>query len=483
MFSRHVLATIAVFFLLLVAALPLSAAEVPDGSLLWQVRFFGGNGPTAHVAVSGNRVFVAGKAPAVVGGKTGWLVTAYDSGTGAVLWHNAFSGPDPIENTASTITVSHGLVIVGGFASATPVNDVAMIRVYDQFNGALRWQDRFDYAAPKSTISQTFAGINWVVSGDETGQPPRVYAVGRGLEADGSTAWFVRAYNEGTGALLWSNLFHDSYYDDAVSAAFNDGRLYVSGFTFDIATRLRHFTVRAYDARSGSVLWEDQVPGGLQGFYGSDIAAQIVADGNRVLAAGVITDDNGYHFAVRAYDGVTGSLIWNDLVNTGDGADFAQSITLANGNAYVVGQGGAGCSFTSTSNCDWLIRAYDENTGALLWSKQVDGNGLDDTANVVLACGDSVIVGGDVETDEQAFYSDWMVQVLNANDGSLSWKDYLPTPGTFAIPVGLAVSGNELLETGSTSDSANNGDYIVRALQFGSNGQSCKAVSNNGRNL
>lgn len=483
MFTRHVLATIAVFFLLLVAALPLSAAAVPDGSLLWQVRFFGGNGPTAHVAVSGNRVFVAGKAPAVVGGKTGWLVTAYDSGTGAVLWHNAYSGPDPNENNATTITVSHGLVIVGGFASATPFNDVAMIRVYDQFTGALRWQDRFDYAAPKSTISLSFAGINWVVSGDETERPPLVYAVGRGREADGSTAWFVRAYNEGTGALLWSNLFHDSYFDDAVSAAFNNGSLYVSGFTFDIATKLRHFTVCAYDARSGSLLWEDQVPGGLPGFSQSDLAAAVASDGNRVIAVGKISDQNGYHFAVRAYDTVTGSLIWNDLVNTGDGLDYALNIALASGNAYVVGLGGAACSFSPTSNCDWLIRAYDENAGTLLWSKQVDGNGFDDGARVVLACGDSLVVAGFVGTDEQDQYGDWLVQVLNASDGSLSWQDYLPTPGTFAIPTGLAVSENQLFETGSTSDSANNGDYIVRALQFGSNGQSCMAISNNGPNL
>jgi hypothetical protein len=482
MFSR--LVKTAVFSLLLsfVAVLPSNATAVPDGSLLWQVRFFGGNGPTAHVAVSGNGVFVAGKAPAVVGGETGWLVTAYDAGTGAVRWHNAYSGPDPIENNASTIAISHGLVIVGGFASASRVNDVAMIRVYDQFNGALRWQDRFDYAAPKSTIYQSFAGINWVVSGDETGQPPLIYAVGRGLEVDGSTAWFVRAYNEGTGALLWASLFHDSYFDDAISAAFNNGRLYVSGFTFDIATKLRHFTVRAYDARSGSVLWEDQVPGGQRGFFGSDIAEQVVADGNRVIAAGEISDDNGFHFAVRAYDAATGSLIWNDLVNdTGDG--LALNAALANGNAYVVGLGGAACNFfTLTSNCDGLIRAYDENAGTLLWSKQVDGNGFDDGAKIVLACGDSLAVAGYVGTDDQGD-ADWLIQVLNASDGSLSWQDYLPTPGTLAVPAGLAVSGNQLFETGSTSDSANNGDYIVRALQFGSNGQSCNAVSNNAHNL
>src|SRR5450755_614100 len=126
MLSRHVLATTVVFsFFLSFVVLPLHAAAVADGSLLWQVRFFGGNGPTAHVAVSGNRVFVAGKAPAVVGGTTGWLVTAYDAGTGAVLWHDAYSGPDAIENNASTITVSHGLVLVGGFASKTPLVDVA----------------------------------------------------------------------------------------------------------------------------------------------------------------------------------------------------------------------------------------------------------------------------------------------------------------------------------------------------------------------
>src|SRR5262249_51557814 len=150
-------------------------------------------------------------------------------------------------------------------------------------------------------------------------------------QADFTTAWFVRAYDARTGALVWKDLFHPTAFDDALSVAVDRGRIFVSGFTFEIPARLRHFAVRAYDARTGSLLWQDVVPGFIRGFFGGDAAAKVVAGGNRVLAAGVITDASGYHFAVRAYQATTGALLWTDVVDTGNGLDNANSIALNNG--------------------------------------------------------------------------------------------------------------------------------------------------------
>jgi hypothetical protein len=453
------------------------SSSTGPGSLLWQDRFAGGFDPTANVAVGGSRVFVAGRAPLRPGDDAGWLVKGYEARTGAVLWQDAVLGFTAEENKAGAIALAGDRVFVGGFTSATEGRDDATLRVYDTATGALRWEDRFSYGGG-------FASINSLATGqgdDDARSPALLYAVGRGTEADDTTAWFVRAYEPRSGALVWSDVFHPSAFDDAASVAVDRGRIFVSGFEFDEATQQRHFTVLAYDARTGAALWQDVVPGGTPGFFGSDVATQVVADGHRVLAAGLITDADGYHFAVRAYDAATGALRWSDLLDTGSGLDTATSIALDHGRAYVVGEGGAACSFDLTSDCDWLIRTYDQDTGALLWQKEVDFGHQDDQPNVVLACADHVAVAGLAGTDTLAPYGDWLVQVYNTRNGALRWQDRLPTPGTFAFPVALAAAGNRLFVSGSTLDLAGGtqvGDYIVRSYQLGNDDDECSAISN-----
>jgi hypothetical protein len=455
---------------------PLAAQPSSGADLIWQDRFNGGEDATALVAVAENRVFTVGKGPATPGADTGWLVKAYDQRTGKVLWVDTYSGISPNENKGQAVAVSDGRVFAGGSISWSADTDYAMVRAYDAATGAVRWEDKFTYG-------NLYAGVTHLaIERDEEHGRSLLYAVGRAVQPDFTTAWYVRAYDARTGALVWDNVFHPAYFDDALSVTVKHGRIFVSGFTFDITSFLRHFTVRAYEAGSGALLWQDVVAGGLQGFEGSDAAQQVVAEGDRVLAAGVITDTAGYHFAVRAYQAGTGNLLWSHLYDSGSGLDSANSIALHHGRAFVVGQGGALCSFSASSDCNWLIRVYDQETGNLLWQEQVDVNHQDDGANVVLACGDQIVVSGSAGTDSNAPYADWLVQVRNANNGDLVWQNLLPTPLTFGQPYGLAVDQDRLFVTGSTSDLAGgtqNGDVIVRAHHFESKGEACEPVFNN----
>jgi outer membrane protein assembly factor BamB len=177
----------------------------------------------------------------------------------------------------------------------------------------------------------------------------------------------------------------------------------------------------------------------------------------------------------------TGRLLWADVVDKGAGLDSAFSVALHDGRVFVVGSGGASCSFDPSSNCDWLIRTYDLETGALIWEKQVDRNHQDDQANVVLACGDRVVVAGLSGNNSAAQFYDWRVQVLAAKTGKLVWEDVLSTPDRYSNPVGLAVAGNRLFVTGPiyVSDGSQNGDFVVRAYQFGVEGDDCKMIANN----
>jgi hypothetical protein len=42
---------------------------------------------------------------------------------------------------------------------------------------------------------------------------------------------------------------------------------------------------------------------------------------------GLITDATGFHFAVRAYNAESGALVWHDLVDKGAGADLAATFS------------------------------------------------------------------------------------------------------------------------------------------------------------
>jgi len=60
--------------------------------------------------------------------------------------------------------------------------------------------------------------------------------------------------------------------------------------------------------------------------------------------------------------------------------------------------------------------------------------------------------------------------------------EFTATPLTFGQPYGLAVDQDRLFVTGSTSDLAGgtqNGDVIVRAHHFESQGETCEPVFNN----
>jgi outer membrane protein assembly factor BamB len=184
-----------------------------------------------------------------------------------------------------------------------------------------------------------------------------------------------------------------------------------------------------------------------------------------VIAAGSIGDGTGaIRLAVRAYDAKTGSLLWHDLVDKGGGFDMAASVALSGGHAFVAGIGGAACRAFVVSDCDWLIRAYDQSTGALLWERQVDRAGGDDQALFVAAHGDRVLVAGVTSPAFGALEADWLVQVYGAATGALVWEDVVPAPaGGFAFANHLAVSGSRAFVTGVIVDGSGNQDWVVRA--------------------
>jgi outer membrane protein assembly factor BamB len=136
----------------------------------------------------------------------------------------------------------------------------------------------------------------------------------------------------------------------------------------------------------GDLVWEDQVDktGGADG-----VSALAVGRG-QVFAAGSDTNAAGNRdFLVRAYQAKTGALLWEDQVDKAGDADRAFALAVGEGQVFAAGFG-----TNAHGNQDFLVRAYDPKTGALLWENQVDRAGLDDAAVALAAGGGQVFAGG-----------------------------------------------------------------------------------------
>jgi outer membrane protein assembly factor BamB len=71
-------------------------------------------------------------------------------------------------------------------------------------------------------------------------------------------------------------------------------------------------------------------------------------------------------------------------------------------------------------NRDFLVRAYNRETGDVVWEDRVDPAGGWDTPVSVVVGGPVVIAGGNVEVMGRGL---WLVRAYSLNDGRLLWED------------------------------------------------------------
>ena len=120
-----------------------------------------------------------------------------------------------------------------------------------------------------------------------------------------------------------------------------------------------HAIVRAYDATAGSLLWEQSTPGAA-GFGGQTWTRDITAHGGRVIAAQIPAGLPPLRLRplslVRAYDADSGTLLWRDEFDTAGAGVSLNEVDAFGGRVFAVGQGGANCR-VEESNCDTVIRS------------------------------------------------------------------------------------------------------------------------------
>jgi hypothetical protein len=232
------------------------------------------------------------------------------------------------------------------------------------------------------------------------------------------------------GTLLWEDRADANGWEEATSVAARGDRVYAVGFTSGVDDGV---LIRATDARTGALAWQDQVGGGW--VANSPVAA---ADDDRVYVAWSRSPESGgsYEWVVRAYEGASGALLWEDVLPLG--VSFA--LVTGGGRVYV-----AGSAPNPSSAFPWTVRAHEPSTGTLLWQDQMSGPSEART----LAFADGRLYAGGVDYGQRGAN----VRAYEATTGALLWEHLTPGPGGLSYTQvvkahGRRVFGLQVIRTG-----------------------------------
>jgi hypothetical protein len=235
----------------------------------------------------------------------------------------------------------------------------------------------------------------------------------------------------------------------AWSVAVAGGRVFVAGTTraSDGSTPADSF-LRAYNARSGALLWHTTLP---------HVTAYVLkVRGDRAIVAGLAVVGAAGSATNRSYIGAfgveSGTLLWED-----------QGVSSGSFNNISVD----GDHVVATGRFDALIlRVYNASTGARMWeTRQMAPSGFADFSVVVASNGKTVYLGGSrVRADNGP--QQMLVQAWDEATGALLWED--ASHQSFQSGAGsLALAKNRLFAAGWVADGTSQ-DLVIRAYGIAS---------------
>lgn len=369
------------------------AFDLNSGGLLWKEQLLlGYEQVPVSLAADGGRLFVNGclKLTEFGGNRGDWLMRAYDSEVGTLLWSKTmdFKGNEDILVGAAA---AGSRLFVAGKTVSGPYD--GLIQAYDAASGKRLWKKKFDY---KKNIDQY---VSLGLAGD-------LVVVGGDAEYN-SKYLVVHAYAAKNGKLVWKQMTPGYMSVDTLNIhtqkflAVAGGRVFAAsgGISMEV-----HAQVLAYDAQSGHELWRQpyRAPQG-EYFWPKALAAA----GNFVAVAGYVANGpHGEDWMVLGLDAGTGALLWTARVDLG-GDDRPEAVAVA-GNQVVV----AGYGMGPLLDTYFLVKAYDAATGSLLWTDQFTADAIFSTnaARTIAVAGNRVIVAG----RGLAFpYFDWFIRAYS----------------------------------------------------------------------
>jgi hypothetical protein len=421
------------------------------GHLLWEDRHDVSSFEQAFAATTlRNQVFVAGFVR--IGAGRDFLLRVLDSATGALVWQDQVNkGGDEF---ASGVVADHHRVFVSGTAFVPGHGYDWLLRAYDTRTRELLWEDTFDLEGradfSRGTALATGAGLVFLGG----------YGTNLQDEGDFNTDYVVRAHDAATGELVWQD--HIPGFSGAYTLAFENGRLFAGGWTRTDGTE--DALTRGYDARTGAVLWTRSTPGE---YAGATTWTKIVkAQAGRVFAAQAVRRADFTSVPhLKAYDAASGTLLWQAVIDD-PGQDWINDLVVSGGRAVTVGYGGAQCTFGAESNCDTIVRSYHAVTGALGWERRLDLSGVDDHGELVAADAGVVYVSSAAgplrPITNCCEVGQWVVSAVDGADGTLLWQA-LDDVGDSGVYNMVADRGRLIVPGRSIDFATSDWDFIVRA--------------------
>lgn len=207
-------------------------------------------------------------------------------------------------------------VVTAGLGIRTKEMSSFILRSYDAHTGDMITEDEFDLTVDEESEAAIDAGGG------------RVYAVGSGLNADGGLSLLVRAYDAGTGQLLWEDELNPAHGLEGRTTAYETtGRPVLASLVEGQSlwpTAQSLYLVQAAHTPTGKIFWQDE-------FLTSWRRDQ--DEGNRFSLSDPQVLALSFSIMVRTFDTATGDLLWRDEFNPSeiptepseDEADFRES--------------------------------------------------------------------------------------------------------------------------------------------------------------
>jgi WD40 repeat protein len=384
--ARHLprVAAMAVLLYASVAIVPASAGDPPPGTVLWTV----GSDGIYELGVSpdGATVYAAG---GHAGQRTSddYLTVALDASTGTRAWAHRYAGTDrSIDHlTALGVSPDGSAVFVTGTITAPTLDsedepsDYATV-AYNAKTGAERWVQTYDGPDGRGDYS---AAID--VSPDAT----MVFVTGTSWAKATNYDYLTLAYDATTGSEVWQKRYHgggrpawgDGDRAKALRVSPDGSTVFVTGESSQYGHA--HYATVAYDASTGTRLWAVRPERG--GSYEAD-ALSVSPDGSAVIVTGMAEDprpmDREWGYLTIVYDASTGARLWSDRYeHRGKGYDRARDVEVSpDGTKVFV----TGSSAGTGDDEDYVTIAYDMDTGSRLWTARHSAPGdTDDDARAL----------------------------------------------------------------------------------------------------
>lgn len=243
---------------------------------------------------------------------------------------------------------------------------------------------------------------------------------------------------------LWLNQSDLAGLDDDIDAMAQDmERIYIAGEP-QSDDGDEDFFVRALDKETGAEVWQQQFGHTIKG----DDADALVVQESRVFLVGSIQESEDpliedRDILVVAFDNNTGDVLWQKQLGQPERDDAANSIAARGSRVFV-----AGMITTDLGDEDLYVTALDAETGDVLWEHRFDLVGDDDEARAIAVEDGRVFVTGQART--AAGDRDLLILALHEETGDLLWHELFDLVGSNDIANALVVRGPRVFVVGES---------------------------------